>query len=177
MPNSSSNSQGLNLLWAPWRLDYVKGTRAPGCPFCELPKVDPSEETLVLFKNDTFFVVLNKFPYNPGHLLVIPRRHVSSPVDLSPDEWSELSLALRAVLGILKEEAGPQGFNLGMNLGSVGGAGIPDHLHWHILPRWAGDTNFMPLIAETKALPTHNVTVYRRLKPFFDTFATRLRKV
>jgi ATP adenylyltransferase len=175
--SSKNEKKGIEMLWAPWRLEYVKGERPAGCPFCESPKEEPSEENLVLFKNDVFFVVMNKFPYNPGHLMVIPRRHVTLPTDLSIDEWSELSHGLRAVLDVLNSEPVPHGYNLGMNLGAVGGAGIPGHLHWHVLPRWAGDTNFMPLIAETKALPTHNVTVYRRLKPFFDTFASRLKKV
>jgi len=177
MSDHVGSKEGLKMLWAPWRLDYVKGVRANHCPFCVAPSEEPSEENLVLFKNDKFFVVLNKFPYNPGHLLVIPRRHVGLPTELTSEEWSELSRGLQCVLKVLNQNPSPQGFNLGMNIGSVGGAGIPEHLHWHILPRWAGDTNFMPLLAETKALPVHNVTVYRQLKPFFETFADVLNRV
>lgn len=167
-------SSGMKMLWAPWRLEYIKGERDPGCPFCTGPAEGPKEDNLVLWTDKDISVVMNKFPYNPGHLLIIPRAHVANPGDLEARVWVKLSEAVRACLEILKEDSQPPGFNLGMNLGSSGGAGIPQHLHWHILPRWNGDTNFMPLIAETKALPIHNATVYRRLKPLFETFSTRL---
>lgn len=166
----------VDHLWAPWRLEYIKkqGDKDSGCPFCELPKETPSAENLVLFKNDRLFVIMNKFPYNPGHLLVIPRAHVRQPKDLEPGVWQELSTAIQAAMSIVDEALKPQGFNVGINLGSGAGAGIPDHLHWHIVPRWNGDTNFMPVIAETKAIPTHNATVYRQLEKFFSKFAEQL---
>ena len=169
-------TSGLSIeqLWAPWRLAYVKGERPAGCPFCDLPKTDPNEETLVLYSDADLFVVMNKFPYNPGHLLVIPRAHVSNPTDLSREMWNKLGSALRVCQDILMRHSSPQGFNLGMNIGVSGGAGIPAHLHWHILPRWNGDTNFMPLLAEVKAIPSHNVTVYRQLKGLFEGFAGKL---
>ena len=162
-------------LWAPWRLAYIKDKKKKGCPFCILPKETMSEKNLVLWKNDVFFVVMNRFPYNPAHLLVIPRKHVASPELLSPEDWQQLALGVRACTEVLEGYFKPHGFNVGMNIGQAGGAGIPQHMHWHVLPRWTGDTNFMPLLAETKALPTHNETVYRQLKPLFDTFEKKLR--
>ncbi len=176
-------SSKIDRLWAPWRGEWIlsqkdkskDGTEAPSpCPFCELPSEDPSEENLVLFRNDRIFVIMNKFPYNPGHLMVIPRAHVASPADLDPAVWNELCQAIPLVMECASRANTPQGHNLGMNLGQAGGAGIPGHLHWHILPRWVGDTNFMPLLAEAKALPLHNLTMYRALKPQFEGFAERL---
>ena len=173
---NDANDPALGRLWAPWRLEYIKNQGNPslGCPFCELPLQGVNEETLILFSDDDFFVDMNKFPYNPGHLLVIPRKHTGKPQDLSLDVWQKLNLGLRLSLESLEATMKPQGFNMGMNLNAVGGAGIPEHMHWHIVPRWGGDTNFMPIIAETKTLPAHNLTVYRQLKPAFDDFATRL---
>ncbi|MBS1985015.1 MAG: HIT domain-containing protein [Bdellovibrionales bacterium] len=167
----------MKRLWAPWRLAYIKGTaRAPGCPFCLLPKEKTmSEKNLVLWRDDDLFVVLNKFPYNPSHLMVIPRAHISTPEDLEPEIWTKVAMAQRACLDILRREINPQGFNLGMNLGKDGGAGIPEHIHWHVIPRWEGDTNFFPLIAETKSIASHNETVYRQLKPAFVGFEKKLR--
>jgi ATP adenylyltransferase len=166
-------------LWAPWRGEWIQSQKDPHpqeakCPFCELPASEPSEENLVLFKNEKIFVVMNKFPYNPGHLMVIPREHVASPQELDPSIWNEINQAIPLTMDCISKGYAPQGYNLGMNLGHSGGAGIPGHIHWHILPRWAGDTNFMPLLAETKALPTHNLTIYRTLEAHFEGFAERL---
>jgi ATP adenylyltransferase len=155
-------------------MEYLKGEAKSGCPFCELPKEEPSEQNLVLWRDENLFVIMNKFPYNVGHLMVVPRAHVGHPEKLDAKIWVQMSVALQLALEILKQDMDPQGFNMGMNLGVVGGAGIPGHIHWHVIPRWGGDTNFMPLIAETKALPTHNATVYRRLRPLFEDFASRL---
>lgn len=164
----------IDFLWAPWRLEYVKGKRPEGCPFCEAPQEEPSPENLVLYKDNQVFVVMNKFPYNPGHLLVVPRAHVGDPLQLDPKVWLRCQMAVRGCIQILTQTLNPKGFNLGTNLGSAAGAGIPAHLHHHILPRWDGDTNFMPLIADTKALPTHNEKVYAELKSQFVGFASQL---
>ena len=164
----------IDFLWAPWRLDYVKGKRPEGCPFCQVPKEVPSEDNLVLFKDDEIFVVMNKYPYNPGHLLVLPRAHESDPGQLDPKIWLKCASAQRLCMQILTEVLKPRAFNLGMNVGATAGAGIPQHLHWHVLPRWDGDTNFMPLLADTKALPTHNGRIYAELNPQFVGFASRL---
>jgi ATP adenylyltransferase len=173
-------------LWAPWRGEWIddqkkrqakpQPVRKKFDPFIELPKGGASEKTLVLFSNPRIFVVLNRFPYNPGHLMVIPRQKVDRPEKLSAKVWAELNTGLTLCMQKLQKAYDPQGFNVGMNIGAVSGAGIPDHIHWHVVPRWGGDTNFMPLIAEVKAIPSHNVTIYRKLKPLFATFADDLRK-
>lgn len=167
-------THSMSRIWAPWRLAYIRDKKKKGCPFCALPKGKNSEANLVLWKDPDCFVIMNKFPYNPAHLLVIPRAHVSNPDELDPAVWRRVADAQRACLTILQEAYQPQGFNVGINLGAAAGAGIPSHLHWHIVPRWSGDTNFLPLIGETKALPVHNETVYRRLKPFFADFEKRM---
>lgn len=171
----------MKQLWAPWRLEYIqsnqKDPKKKGptpCPFCEVSNDEPNEENLCLYRDDEIFVVMNKFPYNPGHLLVLPRGHFGRVEEIPLNVWNRLGLAVRVAIDLLGKSYSPQGFNVGLNLGSAAGAGIPDHLHWHILPRWAGDTNFMPLIAETKALPTHNRTVYQQLAPLFTDFARLL---
>ncbi len=175
------------VLWAPWRGEWIEDQKKREGktsarkkkfePFTELPKKGASEKTLVLFVNDDVFVVLNRFPYNPGHLMVIPRQKVDSPEKLTGRELLAVHSALSLCLRYLKKAYKPHGFNIGMNIGRSAGAGIPEHIHWHVVPRWNGDTNFMPLLAEIKAAPSHNVTIYRKLKPFFATFAAELRKV
>jgi len=166
---------GIDRIWAPWRLEYILGAKKPqGCPFCELPKEEPSEENLLLYKDDDIFVVLNRFPYNPNHLLVLPRVHLGKPEEIPPAIWAKVSRALPLCLEIVREAVQPQGFNMGMNIGAIGGAGLPDHLHWHIVPRWAGDTNFMPILAETKAVPVHNRSVWQALRPRFLDFGKKL---
>ena len=175
-------SVDVDKLWAPWRGEWILSQKDEAktaeklCPFCEVPKDKPSYENLVLFKNDSIFVIMNKFPYNPGHVMIIPRSHCGSPTDLPMAVWKELNVAIHLTMSCVKEVMTPLGFNLGMNVGKIGGAGIPDHLHWHILPRWGGDTNFMPLLAEAKALPFHNKTVYEKLAPAFEGFAEKLSK-
>ncbi len=168
----------MQHLWAPWRLEYIKNEdrskKDTPCPFCELPKDGVNEETLIHYCDNELFVIQNKFPYNPGHLLIIPRAHQESPELLSNELSSKLALAQKRCIEILRKSMNPNGFNMGMNIGSSAGAGIPHHLHWHVLPRWSGDTNFMPLLAETKAIPTHNVTVYRQLHSLFADFSDSL---
>jgi ATP adenylyltransferase len=177
-------SSKIERLWAPWRGEWIQSqhnSKAGGdyghadCPFCELPKTEASEETLVLYRDDELFVVLNRFPYNPGHVMVIPRAHTAMPQDLDPAIWAKLARATQLCIDRVKAAIEPTGFNLGMNLGAAGGAGIAEHLHWHVLPRWVGDANFMPLLAEAKAISMHNVTTYRKLRPFFDDFGAALR--
>ncbi len=180
------------VLWAPWRGEWIdnqkrrarsaksktqKGKKTKKFePFIDLPKKGASEKTLVLFSNDRIFVVLNRFPYNPGHMMVIPRQKVDSPEKLAPEVLLEMMAALTLCMKKLRKAYEPQGFNVGMNIGRIAGAGIPDHIHWHLVPRWSGDTNFMPLIGETKAVPSHNLTIYRKLAPHFRQFADELKK-
>ena len=158
----------MDRLWATWRMGYVKslGQSAPGdaCVFCEIPKLKDGPENLIVHRGQSCFVVLNLYPYNSGHAMVVPFRHAGSLGELSDAERGEL-LGLAAVLErALSEAMNAQGYNLGMNLGRVGGAGIPGHLHLHFVPRWAGDTNFMPVACETKVLPEALPDTYQRVR-------------
>ena len=155
----SDSAGGMERLWAPDRLAYVQGENRPEsedagdeCPFCRAPR-DDDGDSLVVARGTHAYVVLNLYPYNPGHLLVCTYRHVASYVDLEADETREIAeLSQRAIVA-LQEAFAPHGFNLGMNQGHVGGAGIAAHLHQHVVPRWGGDTNFMPVVAHTKVIP------------------------
>jgi ATP adenylyltransferase len=135
-----------------------------GCVFCAVPDREPER---VLVRGETAYVVLNKFPYNPGHLLVVPLRHTGDIEDLTDAESAELQVLLRRSIRALREESEPHGFNVGLNLGSIAGAGIPGHLHWHVVPRWGGDTNFMPVIGQVRVLPELLADTARRLAPRF----------
>jgi ATP adenylyltransferase len=139
-----------------------------GCIFCDLPAEGDDERTGILVRGELAFVILNSYPYNPGHLMVAPFRHVGDLVQLETAEFAEVdTLLVRAILA-LQAETEPHGFNLGMNLGRVAGAGIPDHVHWHVVPRWNGDTNFMPVVGETRVLPELLEETYARLRPRFE---------
>ena len=145
----------MERLWAPWRGEYVRSAASgedEGCLFCELQKKE-DEEAYILSRGERAYVVLNAYPYNSGHLMVAPFRHVAEPERLEDEESVELQKLLQRSLSALREAMSPEGFNVGMNLGRVAGAGVPDHLHWHVVPRWNGDTNFMPTVGDTKVLP------------------------
>ena len=161
--------QERDFMERPERYKYVRKIVNPGkCVFCSASDVEPSFESLCLYQNSKVLVLLNKYPYNSGHLLVIPRRHVGSLIELDMDTYSSLSMLLKLTMKIIEEAYECAGMNIGLNHGKVAGAGIPDHLHWHIIPRWLGDTNFFPIIAETKALPETLEQAYARLKPKFE---------
>ncbi|MEJ5915845.1 HIT family protein [Pseudokineococcus sp. 1T1Z-3] len=147
-------------LWVPHRMAYVGGQDKPGddgegpqCPFCRSGRSDDDAASLVVARGEECFAVLNLYPYNPGHLLVCPYRHVASYVDLTPSETVEVARMTQTALRVLAEVSAPHGFNLGMNQGQVAGAGIAAHLHQHVVPRWGGDANFLPVVARTKAVP------------------------
>ncbi len=150
-------------LWAPWRLEYIKGAdEAPGCVFCEALAGD-DEEKLVLHRGERAFVLLNKYPYTSGHLMVAPARHVGEYGELEDAEALEIHRLARSGIGALAQVYAPQGYNLGWNLGRIAGAGVLDHVHLHVVPRWAGDTNFMPVLADVKVIPEHLAETRRRL--------------
>ncbi len=152
----------------PERFKYVRKLLVPdGCVFCRARDLGVGFEGLNLFMSKSSMVMLNKYPYNNGHLLVLPQRHVASLLDLSEAEAAELQVLLRRAQSILQQVYNCSGFNIGINQGAVAGAGIPDHLHWHIVPRWAGDTNFFPIIAETKVQAESLEQCYERLLPYF----------
>jgi ATP adenylyltransferase len=159
----------MERLWSPWRMEYIlASTDEPedaGCIFCRIR--DGEQEERVLARSDLGYVTLNRYPYSPGHLLVIPNRHVGELEELTDEESLALQLLLGRSVAALREEYGPHGFNLGMNLGRVAGAGIPDHLHWHVVPRWSADTSFMPVVGQTIVLPELVEETARRLAPRF----------
>jgi ATP adenylyltransferase len=136
-----------------------------GCVFCSIPE---TETDRVLTRGELAYVVLNRFPYNPGHVLVVPTRHVGELEAVTVDENAELQRLLQRAIVAIRRTADPDGFNIGLNLGRIAGAGLPEHLHWHVVPRWGGDTNFMSVAGETRVLPELLADTYRRLRPAFD---------
>ena len=159
----------LERLWTPWRLAYVSGGgESSTCVFCNALD-DDAAAPLILFRGPTCYVILNLFPYNNGHLLIVPRRHVASLADATVEERTEMIELTRVAEVALGEAYGPHGLNMGINLGKPAGAGVPGHLHMHVVPRWAGDTNFMPVVGETKVLPEMLADTYAKLRPAFAT--------
>ena len=157
-------------LWAPWRLQYIESAdKAEGCIFCTFPARDSADdrETLILHRGEHAFIILNAFPYSNGHLMIVPYRHTANMEDLDDETLLEVMRLTRLGISLLKRAFNPDGFNLGVNMGKVAGAGIAEHLHWHIVPRWNGDTNFMPVLADVKVIPESLENVYDRLKAAF----------
>jgi ATP adenylyltransferase len=159
----------MDRLWSPWRLDYVTGPKPDpsACVFCS-----SRSDALVLHEGTTAYVVLNKYPYNNGHLMVVPYSHVDSLTMLSAEELHEAIELTRLSEAVLRQAYNPQGINVGLNLGRAAGAGIQEHLHIHAVPRWGGDSNFMTVIGETRVLPEDLDASARRLRPIFETLAT-----
>jgi ATP adenylyltransferase len=160
----------MDQLWSPWRLEYVTGdtkVKASGCVFCEALH-PPAKESLVVFEGNSSFVILNLYPYNNGHLMVVPYRHVPSLAALDPAELYELSWLTQQSEIVLEEAYSPHGINVGINLGTPAGAGVLDHLHIHLVPRWDGDTNFMTVVGQTRVLPEDLPSAVKRLRPLFS---------
>lgn len=161
----------MERLWAPWRMEFMeKGVAPGGCIFCTLPAESGEEadrKNLIVARSAHSFVILNKYPYTSGHLLVVPRRHTAILEELPPDELLDLSRLLQQAIGAIKLGYKPDGMNLGMNLGRVAGAGIADHLHWHAVPRWTGDHNFMPVMNETRVIVENLDATWAKLSPLF----------
>lgn len=154
----------MEQIWAPWRIEYIVQAEKSGCFLCQKPKEDNDESNFILYRGESNFVVLNSFPYNPGHLMVAPYHHIAHLDQLSNAESKEHFDMLKLSIRILTEVIKPAGFNIGMNLGKIAGAGLDDHLHTHIVPRWQGDTNFMPVVSNTKVLPEALAATYKKLK-------------
>ncbi|MBI4550709.1 MAG: HIT domain-containing protein [Candidatus Latescibacteria bacterium] len=155
----------MNHLWAPWRAEYIAGgTKEAGCIFCTKPQQDNDAETYILHRGTVCFVIMNLYPYNNGHLMIVPYRHVADVDMLTAEESAGMMSVLQTWLRVLKQAMAPHGFNVGMNLGRVAGAGIEEHLHIHVVPRWNGDTNFMPVVGETKVISEGLDQTYRKLK-------------
>ncbi len=154
----------MEKIFAPWRIEYIKMEKMEGCIFCELPKENKDEKNLILHRGKHAFVIMNNYPYNPGHVMVAPYRHVGSWENLNDEEVLDINNLVSLMIRAIKKAMNPHGFNIGINLGRVAGAGIVDHVHVHIVPRWDGDTNFMPVLADTKVIPQAMRETYRELK-------------
>ena len=155
----------MQNVWTPWRMEYIEKGREDGCIFCDALTTN---DDLTLYKGHRTMVVMNKFPYINGHLLVAPSQHIPSLDRLERNEMGDLLAAVDKSIGILAKVMKPDGYNVGLNLGKVAGAGIEEHLHFHIVPRWSGDTNALTVFAEVRVIPEHIKATYHKLKPLFD---------
>ena len=154
----------MDHLWAPWRKAYViDGARDPGCVFCTKAGEDRDPENYILHRGEYCYVIMNIFPYNNGHIMVLPYSHISGFEELCDEAAAELTHLVRRFIRVLRKAMSPQGFNTGMNLGEVAGAGIASHLHMHVVPRWQGDSNFMPVVGETKVISEALDQTYQKL--------------
>jgi len=161
----------MDRLWSPWRLEYItRADRQQGCIFC-LDTQPPESKSLIVFEGHTCYVILNLYPYNNGHLMVVPNRHVGSLAALGDDEMNEVGRLTQRCEAALTEAYQPHGFNIGVNLGKPAGAGVLDHVHVHVVPRWSGDTNFMTVVGDMRVLPETLGASAARLKPIFAKLA------
>lgn len=154
----------MHTMWAPWRIDYILGEKPPGCIFCDALG---AQDRLTLYKGRRVLVLMNKYPYINGHLLVAPTRHLAMLDELSQAEMGVLLATVEQSVAILKKVMRPEGFNIGLNIGRVAGAGIEEHLHFHIVPRWSGDTNALAVFADVRVVPQHLQETFELLKPHF----------
>ena len=157
----------MKPIWAPWRMAYILSEPVEGCVFCDAFGAEDDERTLVVYREPRAFVIMNRYPYNGGHVMVIPARHVSSPEALPPEDWAATTDLLRRTVGVVTRTLKADGANVGMNLGLVAGAGIADHIHFHVVPRWNGDTNFMPVIGDAKVVSEALEATWAKLRDAF----------
>lgn len=168
----------MKVIWAPWRLEYILSSKKkkPGakkCLFCRILKESPGKKSLILFKSPLAGVLMNKYPYTNGHLMVVPLRHQGNFENLTAEEHAEMGKLLARSIRVLKKVYRPQGFNLGMNLGKVAGTGILGHVHYHVVPRWLGDHNFMPVLNDVRVMVEHLASTYQKLSGEFDAMSLR----
>jgi len=159
----------MDILYSPWRIDYILSKKEKGCIFCSKPKAD-DEEHLIIKRGEHTYIIMNLYPYNNAHLMVIPYRHVSILSELNDDELFEMMKMTQLCEKVLNEVYTPDGMNVGMNIGEAAGAGIADHLHIHIVPRWKGDTNFISTLGRTRVIPEKMEESYHKLKKVFDIY-------
>tara|TARA_B100000686_G_scaffold340446_1_gene416153 strand:- start:478 stop:966 length:489 start_codon:yes stop_codon:yes gene_type:complete len=158
----------MKQLWAPWRMKYIKSEKNGECAFCILPEENRDEDNLILYRAENCFIIMNTYPYSNGHLMVCPFRHLDCLTKLSSKETEESWNLIRKCIEILRSNYNAEGFNVGLNLGKAGGAGFDQHVHFHIVPRWTGDTNYMPVLADVKVQPEHLRAGYEKLQPLFQ---------
>lgn len=160
--------KGLEKMWAPWRMGYILSDKKEnGCVFCNAYNTKNDKEKFVLYRSEHSFVIMNLYPYNAGHIMVVPNRHISSPILLTDKEQLDMFQMVNRSLDVIKNVMHPEGFNLGMNINRTAGAGIDDHIHIHIVPRWNGDTNFMSVVSDTKVISESIEETYKKLKEAF----------
>jgi ATP adenylyltransferase len=156
-------------LWAPWRLEYIKGPKTGECIFCTKPALGDDERALIPYRGERCFVIMNAFPYNNGHLMVAPYRHGGDLEEVEAETSLELMKLTQRSMRALGSAYGAEGYNVGLNQGTIAGAGMADHVHFHVVPRWAGDTNFMPVLDDTRVLPQSLADSYRAVRDAFRT--------
>ena len=157
----------MKHIWAPWRIEYIRAEKPAGCILCDKPKEKKDRQNYILYRGKNNFIMLNSYPYNPGHLLVAPYRHTANLEELTDEERDEHYLLVSRSIVVLKEVFQPGGFNMGANLGKVAGAGIDDHFHSHIVPRWQGDNNYIPVLGDVRVIPQALADTYKSLKGKF----------
>ena len=160
----------MKYLWAPWRMEYIRIAKQKGCFFCDTSNQDQDVKNYILYRSGKNFIIMNSYPYNPGHLMIAPYRHTGNLGELTDPELHDHFELVSFCIKVLKQAFNPDGFNTGMNLGRIAGAGVVDHVHTHIVPRWEGDTNFMPVIGETKVINQALAETYQKLKDILSQF-------
>lgn len=159
----------MKLLWAPWRMNYILSKKDEGCIFCELPKQNNDRENLIIYRSKYNFVIMNRYPYNNGHIMVVPYIHVFSLDNLSDEILLDFMKVTQHSINSIKKAFMPDGFNIGINIGRIAGAGMEEHIHLHMVPRWAGDTSFMTVFDEIRVIPEHLMQTYDRLYSAFHS--------
>ena len=158
----------MERLWSPWRMEYILSEKGDGCVFCDKVADSDDEANFILDRGETCYVMLNLYPYNNGHLMIIPYQHVPSPEQLEEDVLTEMMLMVSKGLKVLRRAMHPDGFNVGINIGKAAGAGIEQHIHIHVVPRWEADTNFMPVFSQTRVIPELMDDTYQKLKAAWE---------
>jgi ATP adenylyltransferase len=174
--SDSRASHGQELLWAPWRIGYIRSAKSSDCPFCLRDDTAHDEERLVLARGEHAAVVMNLYPYNNGHMLIAPYEHTGDFTSLPPETLAEMGELIRVTVRVLGAYCYPEGFNVGYNLGRAAGAGVEEHLHAHVIPRWGGDTSFLSTVAGTKVIVQCLFETYRELRPRFDQAMAQWRE-
>jgi ATP adenylyltransferase len=159
----------MKVLWAPWRMDYILSDKEQQCIFCELPKQDRDRENLILYRSSHNFVMMNRYPYNNGHIMVVPYLHVPALDRLGDEILLDFMKVTSHAIASIRKAFMPEGFNIGINIGKIAGAGMEDHMHLHMVPRWAGDTSFMTVFDEVRVIPEHVMSTYDKLFAAFQS--------
>lgn len=159
----------MKVLWSPWRMEYILSEKSKGCIFCELPREDNDRTNLILYRSLHTFVIMNRYPYNNGHIMVVPYLHADSLDTLQEDSMLDFMRVTQRAVRAIRKAFMPEGFNIGINIGKIAGAGMEEHMHLHMVPRWAGDTSFMTVFDEVRVIPEHIMSTYDKLHAAFHS--------